>query len=143
MRHQANTYRQTYRLLPLLFPGRTSKQLREKWANQLNPNINKNPWTREEDRILLTQKLKHGNQWSKISKYFIGRYVFLLFFGLASSWFKTSIHSSWKMVYIYHSFTARYIWFTSSQLWLMLYSGNMELKPQQIIYRPSYIYRIQ
>ena len=31
-------------------PGRTGKQCRERWHNQLNPDISKSPWTEDEDR---------------------------------------------------------------------------------------------
>jgi hypothetical protein len=33
-------------------PGRTGKQCRERWHNQLDPNIKKEGWTDEEDLIL-------------------------------------------------------------------------------------------
>ena len=33
--------------------GRTGKQCRERWHNQLDPAIRKDPWTREEEDILL------------------------------------------------------------------------------------------
>jgi hypothetical protein len=33
--------------------GRTGKQCRERWHNQLDPNINKNEWTEEEEQRLL------------------------------------------------------------------------------------------
>jgi hypothetical protein len=33
--------------------GRTGKQMRERWHNQLDPNIRKDPWTPEEDQRLL------------------------------------------------------------------------------------------
>ena len=33
--------------------GRTGKQCRERWHNQLDPNINKNPWTDTEELQLL------------------------------------------------------------------------------------------
>lgn len=31
-------------------PGRTGKQCRERWHNQLNPDVSKSPWTEDEDR---------------------------------------------------------------------------------------------
>lgn len=34
-------------------PGRVGKQCRERYHNHLDPNINKGPWTPEEDAILL------------------------------------------------------------------------------------------
>jgi hypothetical protein len=33
--------------------GRLGKQCRERWYNHLNPDINKMPWTEEEDRIIV------------------------------------------------------------------------------------------
>lgn len=33
--------------------GRTGKQCRERWHNQLDPTIRKDPWTREEEDVLL------------------------------------------------------------------------------------------
>jgi hypothetical protein len=37
--------------------GRTGKQCRERWHNQLDPNINKNEWTEEEEQRLLDVSL--------------------------------------------------------------------------------------
>jgi hypothetical protein len=34
-------------------PHRSGKQCRERWHNHLNPNINKQKWSVEEDRILI------------------------------------------------------------------------------------------
>lgn len=33
--------------------GRTGKQCRERWHNQLDPNISKHMWTEDEERQLL------------------------------------------------------------------------------------------
>ena len=33
--------------------GRTGKQCRERWHNHLDPNIRKDPWTKEEDDLLM------------------------------------------------------------------------------------------
>ncbi len=33
--------------------GRSGKQCRERWHNQLDPSISKEEWTEEEERILL------------------------------------------------------------------------------------------
>lgn len=34
-------------------PGRIGKQCRERWHNHLNPEIVKEKWTEEEDRIII------------------------------------------------------------------------------------------
>ena len=53
--------------------GRTGKQCRERWTNQLNPNLNRENWTPSEDRILLQQQQICGNSWSKIAMFLPGR----------------------------------------------------------------------
>lgn len=53
--------------------GRNSRQCRERWQNYLNPNLNFNNWTLEEDKLLLEMREKHGPKWKLISKYFTNR----------------------------------------------------------------------
>ncbi|XP_064982257.1 uncharacterized protein LOC135582744 isoform X1 [Musa acuminata AAA Group] len=48
-------------------PGRTQVQCRERWLNCLDPALNLNPWTAEEDAKLLDAIAVHGNCWSKIA----------------------------------------------------------------------------
>lgn len=54
-------------------PGRIGKQCRERWHNHLNPEIRKDPWTAEEDRIIMEAHAKYGNMWSYIAKLLDGR----------------------------------------------------------------------
>jgi myb proto-oncogene protein len=44
--------------------GRLGKQCRERWFNHLNPDIKKEAWTPEEDRIILGAHHELGNKWS-------------------------------------------------------------------------------
>ena len=53
--------------------GRTGKQCRERWCNNLNPEINKSEWSLEEEMLLLLIHNKKGNKWSLMTKYLKGR----------------------------------------------------------------------
>ncbi|EGR27258.1 myb-like DNA-binding domain protein [Ichthyophthirius multifiliis] len=54
-------------------PGRIGKQCRERWHNHLNPKINKEQWSQDEEWILyLSHRLK-GNKWSEITRFLPGR----------------------------------------------------------------------
>eukprot|EP00656_Telonema_subtile_P033337 TRINITY_DN368_c0_g1_i1.p1 TRINITY_DN368_c0_g1~~TRINITY_DN368_c0_g1_i1.p1 ORF type:complete len:365 (+),score=69.36 TRINITY_DN368_c0_g1_i1:663-1757(+) len=54
-------------------PGRIGKQCRERWHNHLNPDIRKDPWTPDEDVIIMEAHAKFGNMWSYIAKLLDGR----------------------------------------------------------------------
>ncbi|CAA7033623.1 unnamed protein product [Microthlaspi erraticum] len=54
-------------------PGRIGKQCRERWHNHLNPGINKDAWTSEEELALMNAHQVHGNKWAEIAKVLPGR----------------------------------------------------------------------
>jgi hypothetical protein len=56
-------------------PGRTGKQCRERWVNQLNPQLKFEVWTPEEDSCLMSLVALHGRHWSLITKFLAGRSV--------------------------------------------------------------------
>lgn len=59
--------------LAALLPGRIGKQCRERWRNHLDPDVNRSPWTDEEDQILIDMFEKIGSKWVKIAEYLPGR----------------------------------------------------------------------
>ncbi|OHS93771.1 hypothetical protein TRFO_11571 [Tritrichomonas foetus] len=52
---------------------RTARQCRERWTNYVNPSLSKDPWTHEEDLLLIEKHSEYGNHWKLIEKYFPAR----------------------------------------------------------------------
>ena len=51
-------------------PGRVGKQIRDRWVNHLNPNINHLPFSREDDLLLWNGHQKVGKRWVEIATKF-------------------------------------------------------------------------
>jgi len=56
-----------------LIPGRSGKQCRERWFNNLNPNVKKGEWSPEEDDMIFKLYVDYGSSWSKIAQHFKDR----------------------------------------------------------------------
>ena len=59
--------------LAATLPGRLGKQCRERWVNNLSPELTHQPWTEEEDKLLIEHQQKWGNKWAKIAALLPGR----------------------------------------------------------------------
>ena len=57
----------------LMVPCRNARQCRDRWCNFLDPSLNHNSWTEEEDTKLWQLFLKFGNKWVRIAKQFPNR----------------------------------------------------------------------
>ncbi|OHT03879.1 hypothetical protein TRFO_28777 [Tritrichomonas foetus] len=53
----------------LLMGSRNSRQCRERWKNYINPDLSKDPWTEEEDNLLIEKFNEIGPKWKSIAKY--------------------------------------------------------------------------
>mmetsp|Transcript_27968 Transcript_27968/g.24644 ORF Transcript_27968/g.24644 Transcript_27968/m.24644 type:complete len:165 (+) Transcript_27968:556-1050(+) len=49
--------------------GRSGKQCRERWFNNLNPEVRKGGWSMDEDKLIFDLYQKYGSSWSKVAKY--------------------------------------------------------------------------
>lgn len=50
-----------------------------RWHNHLNPAINKEAWTQEEELALIRAHQIYGNRWAELTKFLPGRFVSLVF----------------------------------------------------------------
>lgn len=62
-----------WKLVVAMLDGRTAKQCRQRWNNHINPAINKNPWSKEEDITILDSMTRHGFSWTRIAEKLPGR----------------------------------------------------------------------
>jgi len=53
--------------------SRNGKQCRERWRNQLSPDVDKRPWSAEEDDEIFRMYDEVGAKWAEIAKLFPGR----------------------------------------------------------------------
>ena len=49
-------------------PGRSAKQMRERWRNNLDPSLKFGDWTVAENTLLCQLYVEHGSRWSTIAK---------------------------------------------------------------------------
>jgi len=63
----------SWSLISNLMGTRNSRQCRERWKNYLNPSLRTEPWSIEEDHLLVKKYADFGPRWHKISHFFTNR----------------------------------------------------------------------
>jgi len=66
-------YGQNWSIIASSLPGRTGKQVRERFLNNLDPTINRNKFSPEEDENIIELYTKFGPKWKEMTKEFSGR----------------------------------------------------------------------
>ena len=56
-----------------LLGNRNARQCHDRWKFYINPKINKEPFTQEEDYLLINLVYQYGSMWVQISKHFKNR----------------------------------------------------------------------
>nr|QHG11448.1 R2R3-MYB transcription factor 20 [Taxus chinensis] len=64
---------QNWNIIAEKLQGRSGKSCRLRWFNQLDPRINRRPFTEEEEDRLLAAHRLYGNKWAMIARLFPGR----------------------------------------------------------------------
>uniref|UniRef100_A0A0D6QU94 Uncharacterized protein n=1 Tax=Araucaria cunninghamii TaxID=56994 RepID=A0A0D6QU94_ARACU len=64
---------QNWNLIAEKLQGRSGKSCRLRWFNQLDPRINRRPFSEEEEDRLLAAHRLYGNKWAMIARLFRGR----------------------------------------------------------------------
>ncbi|KAJ7558719.1 hypothetical protein O6H91_04G052600 [Diphasiastrum complanatum] len=62
-----------WNLISETLKGRSGKSCRLRWYNQLDPRINRQPFSQDEEQRLLRAHRIHGNKWALIARLFPGR----------------------------------------------------------------------
>lgn len=64
---------QNWNLIAEKLEGRSGKSCRLRWFNQLDPRINRRPFSEEDEEKLLAAHRLYGNKWAMIARLFPGR----------------------------------------------------------------------
>lgn len=51
----------------------SGKQCNERWSNHLREDLTENDWSHDEDLQLIDLRVKYGNRWVEIARFFPGR----------------------------------------------------------------------
>ena len=94
-----NKHGKNWSLIAKIFTKRNGKQIRDRYMNVLDPNINKNKFSPYEDNLLVELYKQHGNKWSLLKEHFAGRTTDMI---------KNRFHSCLKKMFFYDKSIPKY-----------------------------------
>lgn len=62
-----------WKMIAAMLPTRTTRQCRERYRHYLDPTLNNDPWTKEEEDLLFEKYAEVGPKWAYISTFFPNR----------------------------------------------------------------------
>jgi hypothetical protein len=60
-------------IIAAVIPGRSANQCRERWNFRISPGLNKGPFEKWEDDLIIEERERYGNHWTLISSHLPGR----------------------------------------------------------------------
>jgi nuclear transport factor 2 (NTF2) superfamily protein len=69
----AKKYNKDWETISEKFKNKTSGQLRRRWERKLNPDLLRQDWTSQEDKLLRELVLEYGYDWEPLTAHFKGR----------------------------------------------------------------------
>jgi hypothetical protein len=73
LRQAVLSYNYDWARISKVVGNRSGDQCSKRWREVVDPSINKDPWTPEEDELLLKLFAKHGSAWQEIKEHFRNR----------------------------------------------------------------------
>lgn len=67
------TYGPQWSKIAAMLNNKTGKQVRDRYINNLKPELSHKEWTKEEETLFISLYKKYGNKWSKIAQHLPGR----------------------------------------------------------------------
>ena len=71
-------YGRHWQAISIKMPGRSPKDLKERFEMKLDPNLKRGKFEKEEDELIIELYSKYGNQWTIMSKYFKNRNALMI-----------------------------------------------------------------
>jgi hypothetical protein len=70
LRQLVKRFGENWELVACYLPNRNQRQCKDRWTNYLSPTISTDPWTEEDDQLLLQKVNELGPKWTQFKIFF-------------------------------------------------------------------------